>query len=375
MSALEKLCSLENPFLAPENTEELFVEAFRENVIFQREIHPFLKEMDRQAGFDAAKIASLKDALATPPLFVGTLKLHDFLSVKPEDVVLTLTSSGTSGQKTHLHFDAPSLERMEELSRNIFTALGYASDRPAHYLLFSYNRSEASDVGTSWSTEQKMACAPAESVHWLLKRDSSGEFSFDARKAAELLIELASDAPLRFLGFPAFMHSALSEVKKLKPGLVVNPESFVIAGGGWKKHSGEPMKQPEFARFVEKSCGLPAANVRDIFGMAEHGVPYGSCPYGHHHVPACSRLAVVDPLTLEPLRYGKEGQLLLLSPWNTAQPNQSILSTDAAVLGENCPCGIPGTYVASIRRGGTQKHKGCAIAAQDILDKMEDVSR
>jgi hypothetical protein len=170
------------------------------------------------------------------------------------------------------------------------------------------------------------------------------------------------------------MHTALKEAKRLHPSLQVNPESFVIAGGGWKNHAGEPMTQRDFARFVEESCALPASNVRDIFGMAEHGVPYGACSLGHHHVPACSRLGVMDPLTLEPLELGREGLLLLLSPWNSAQPNQSILSTDVVVLEENCPCGLPGTYIASVRRGGTQKHKGCAIAAQEILDRMGSAS-
>jgi hypothetical protein len=108
--------------------------------------------------------------------------------------------------------------------------------------------------------------------------------------------------------------------------------------------------------------------------MAEHGVPYGACSQGHHHVPACSRLAVVDPLTLKPLGLGREGLLLLLSPWNSALPNQAILSTDVAVLEENCPCGLAGTYIASVRRGGTHKHKGCAIAAQEILDRMAALS-
>lgn len=374
MNVLERLCFLDNPFLPPDRTEALFVEAFREAVLAQRQIHPFLKEMDEARGFDPAAIASADDALALPPLFVGTLKLHDFLSVPAESVVLTLTSSGTSGQKTQLHFDRPSLDRMEGLSRKIFAALGFCSDRPAHYLLFSYDRSEASDVGTSWSTEQKMACAPAKSVHWLLRRDGGGAFAFDATATARLLIDLASDGPLRLLGFPAFMHKALTEVARLKPGLVVDGESFVIAGGGWKNHSGQPMRQPEFARFVQESCGLPAEGVRDVFGMAEHGVPYGACSQGHHHVPACSRLAVVDPLTLKPLGLGREGLLLLLSPWNGAQPNQAILSTDVAVLEENCPCGLPGTYIASVRRGGTHKHKGCAIAAQEILDRMAALS-
>ncbi|HOO63553.1 MAG TPA: acyl-protein synthetase LuxE [Synergistaceae bacterium] len=374
MKALEKLCALENPFVPPKETEELFLETLRESFANQRKLHPFLREMDAARQADPSAITSLEEAFRIPPLYVGTLKIHDFLSVPPEEVVLTLTSSGTSGQKTKLHFDAPSLQRMEALSQHIFKALGYYSEEPAHYLLFSYDREEASAIGTSWSTEQKMACAPSKSVHWLLKRDEKGSFSFDLPSTARLIIDLASDGPLRFLGFPAFMHTALREAKRLHPSLNVDPESFVIAGGGWKNHAGEPMKQGDFAQFVEESCGLPRANVRDIFGMAEHGVPYGACPLGHHHVPACSRLAVLDPLTLEPLGFDREGQLLLLSPWNSAQPNQSILSTDVAILKENCPCGLPGTYIASIRRGGTQKHKGCAIAAQEILDRMGKTS-
>ncbi len=374
MNALEKLCALENPFAPPEKTEVLFLEALRENFEEQRRRHPFLQEMDAAKGVNPASINTLEEAFRIPPLYVGTLKIHDFLSVPPEEVVLTLTSSGTSGQRTKLHFDAPSLKRMETLSQHIFRALGYGSSKPAHYLLFSYDREEASEVGTSWSTEQKMACAPAQSLHWLLKRDYTGNFSFDLHAAARLLIDLSSEGPLRFLGFPAFMYTALEEAKRLYPSLQVDPESFVIAGGGWKNHAGQPMKQRDFARFVEESCGLPASNVRDIFGMAEHGVPYGACALGHHHVPACSRLAVVDPLTLKPLGFGQEGQLLLLSPWNSAQPNQSILSTDVAVLEEGCPCGLPGAYIASVRRGGTQKHKGCAIAAQEILDRMRNAS-
>ncbi|NLA63181.1 MAG: hypothetical protein GX857_08190 [Bacteroidales bacterium] len=46
------------------------------------------------------------------------------------------------------------------------------------------------------------------------------------------------------------------------------------------------------------------------------------------------------------------------------------MATDLAVVKENCPCGLEGDYVASIRRGGISKHRGCAIAAQELLDKQ-----
>jgi hypothetical protein len=86
-------------------------------------------------------------------------------------------------------------------------------------------------------------------------------------------------------------------------------------------------------------------------------------------VPIFGRLAVLDPLTMQPLPHGREGLLQLLTPYNTAHANLSVLATDLAVLAENCSCGLKGSYLASIRRGGVRKHKGCAIAAQEILDR------
>jgi phenylacetate-coenzyme A ligase PaaK-like adenylate-forming protein len=367
----DALCSLEDAFAFSPERDSLFTEALFENYRYQYERHPFLRFLAVRGGFSPERAKASGDIYDIPPLFVGTLKLHRFCSVPDEEVVLTLTSSGTSGQKTQLLLDTPSLARLEALSRSVFRGLGFESTEPVHYLLFGYEREHAGAVGTSWSTEQKMACAPAKTVSWLIRwDDASQEFEFDAVAAARRIAELAEDAPLRFLGFPAFMYRAVEELRKIAPGLRVDPRSFVIAGGGWKNHAGVPLSQEVFARFLEESLGLPRENVRDVFGMAEHGVPYGACRYGHHHVPIFGRLSVRDPRTLEVLPHGVEGLLHLLTPYNTAQPNCSLLATDVARLEEDCPCGLPGTYIASVRRGGTSKHKGCAIAAQEILDRM-----
>jgi hypothetical protein len=80
---------------------------------------------------------------------------------------------------------------------------------------------------------------------------------------------------------------------------------------------------------------------------------------------------VRDPLSMKIMKPGEEGLLQLLTPFNTAQANLSVLSTDLCTLSENCECGMPGTYIASIRRGGIRKHKGCAIAAQEILNRSQ----
>ncbi len=368
--AIDRLCALPRAFEPSPARDALFLEAMRESYAYHHERQPYLRRLGERAGFGPAGLKTYDDCFRIPPLFVGTLKLHGFRTAAEGDIVLTLTSSGTAGQKTQLLFDAGSLGRLEALARVVFDDLGFVSPTPAHYLIFGYDRRHAAEVGTSWSDAQIQGLAPTRSEHWLIPWDGQkGEYAFDAQAAARLLIDLAPEGPVRLLGFPAFMHSMMEQVRRLKPDLRVHPDSFIVAGGGWKNHAGTPMTQIEFARYAEEAIGLPAANIRDVFGMAEHGIPYGSCRAGHHHVPAFGRLQTAEPLTLKPLDRGEEGLLQLFTPYNTAQPNLSILSTDLAVLKEGCPCGLEGVYLASIRRGGTHKHKGCAIAAQEILDR------
>ena len=355
--------------------ERLFAEAMAECDAFHRPRQPYLDHLAQRFRFHPPLSPEPGDWRRLPPLFAGVMKLHRFLSIPEEEVALTLTSSGTGGQKTQLCLDRDSLARVEGMGRVVFRALGFCDPEPAHYLMFGYDPSEASDVGTSWSAAQKMACAPAKSVRWLIRRDPSGAFDFDPEEAARYLLERKDDAPLRLVGFPAFMHRAFLEAARLSPGVKVHPRSFLLAGGGWKSHGGTPMTAAAFAAFAEETVGLPAERVRDTFGMAEHGVPYGACRFGHHHVPVFGRMLVRDPLTLEILPHGQEGLLELLTPYNGAQPNQAVLSSDLAVLGRDCPCGLPGDYLASVRRGGVHQHKGCAVAAQEILNRRGGTAR
>jgi phenylacetate-coenzyme A ligase PaaK-like adenylate-forming protein len=368
--SIDSLCSRKEAFDFSDSNESLFIDAMVENYRFQYTVQPFIRHLAHDLGITPDAIKGMKDVLGIPPLFVGTMKLDSFCSVSADEIELVLTSSGTAGQKTQAFFDKGSLLRLRNLAGSCFDALSYRSSIPAHSFLMSYDISRASNVGTSWSDEEIMSLAPVLSSHWVIEwDDKTGGFSFDAEKWAKKFVDLAADAPVRMLGFPAFMYRLIEEVIRIEPHLLVKPDSFIVAGGGWKNHLGTPMTHKTFARFVEDSIGLPFENVRDTFGMAEHGVPYCSCKAGYHHVPIFGRLVARDPLSMQDVGYGREGMLQLLTPYNTAQPNLSVLSSDLAVLRKDCPCGLPGVYIESVRRGGIKKHRGCAIAAQEILGK------
>lgn len=358
------------PFVFDGSKDSLFVEAMKENYAFQLLKHPYLAYEANKRQIKLDDINKIEDLYNIPPMFVDLMKYYDFCSYDKQDIALTLTSSGTKGQKTKSYFDQESLNRLTTMAFSVFLDMGYASSTPVHYFIFSYDISKASGIGTSWSDEQMLSLAPKKSEYWMINWDNKKKgYVFDDEKWARTFIEHSQEGPIRLLGFPAYMYQLVETIKKVHGKIIVHPKSFILAGGGWKNHLGKSMTLKAFRAYMEDNIGLPPHQIGDTFGLSEHGIPYCSCPYGHYHVPQYSRVRVCDPVTLATLPLGEEGALHLLTPYNTAQPNLSLLTTDMVRLGEDCPCQREGVYIKDIRRGGKHKHKGCAIAAQEILNK------
>lgn len=369
--AIETLCQWKAYDESPE-LDALFTQAMAENYAWQYDHVPYVRHLGARASFKPAHVKTIQDCDRIPHLFVGTLKRHAFCSVDKANIALQLSSSGTQGQASLAILDAGSLDRIQRMARQSFIAMGYQSATPAHAFIAGYEPQSLEARGTSWSDEQMLSLSPLLSQHWMIRWDEQSQsHHFDAEGWARQILELGNAAPIRFLGFPAFIHQVVERIHAANRAFRLHPESYVLAGGGWKTHTGQSMTHQSFARYMEDMIGLPAINVRDTYGMVEHGIPYNACEWGHHHVSSYARLRVLDPMTLEALPDGQEGVLQLMTPFNLAQPNLSILSTDLAIILPNCPCGRPGHYLASIRRGGRRLHKGCAIAAQDILDQQK----
>jgi hypothetical protein len=73
-------------------------------------------------------------------------------------------------------------------------------------------------------------------------------------------------------------------------------------------------------------------------------------------------------VTLEVLPPGEIGLLEFITPFNAMMPNLAVLSTDLGYLDPTpCPCGRLSPTFTLVGRGGVEKHKGCAIAAGDIV--------
>lgn len=313
-----------------------------------------------------------KTVLSTdiPPLLVTIFKHHKLISIPENKVKIELTSSGTGGQKSAIVLDNRSYKRIQKIVDNIFSSLGLVDrTQRVNYLCFTYDPKKAGSVGTAFSDKMLTGLTKKRSVFYAIKwKEAINDFEFDLKATVRKLIAFNErPEPTRILGFPAYLWQVCDELERREKKLTLGKGSYIITGGGWKMHANQQVTKEVFKKRVEKILGIPQKNVRDLFGMVEHGIPYVDCECGNLHVPIYARARVLDPESLKPLDDGEVGLLHLMTPYLSSYPSISLLTTDKAVIENNCPCGRKGKTFKILGRAGLAKHKGCAIKALDLL--------
>lgn len=372
LAAVEALCELRNPYDASPEADALFVRSMREIVAWHAERSPFYGRVLAARGFDPASIRTVSDCAAIPSVPAEFFKQHEVLSVSPDRISVTATSSGTTGQKSQMFFDDWSMGSARRLVEFVFRSLGwYTPDSPASYVLYTYEVESGSKLGTAMTDNFLCSFAPAKDVFYALRRTGSGGFDFDVFGCIERFRALASSStPVRIFGFPAFLFFTLQRMKNLGMAPVkLPPGSLVFLGGGWKGHADQAVSPAALYALVTEMLGIPDERIRDGFGAVEHCVPYVECKRHRFHVPVWSRVFVRDVGSLAPLGYGEKGFLHFVSPYMTSVPAHSVMMGDLVSLypGASCGCGIETPYFVVHGRAGTSKNKSCAVAASELL--------
>lgn len=304
-----------------------------------------------------------------PYFFVTALKYHAVKSVPDDQIVLTLKSSGTTGQTSAIYLDRTSLRRIKRIVRHIYLDLNMTNQLKTNYLCFTYDPEVAEDVGTAFSDKLLTGLTRVNHVCYAIVWDQERQdWHLDKGRVREALERYErSGRPFRVLGFPAHTWSVLQHiVEERGENFRFGPRSFVITGGGWKNFDDQQIDPRVFREQVGRWLGIPAGNVRDLYGMVEHGVPYCECEKWKMHIPTYSRVYVRDPATLELLPPGRTGLLQFVTPYHHSFPAISLLTTDRGVVQPRCRCGRQSQVLQLLGRAGLKKHKGCAISALKV---------
>jgi phenylacetate-coenzyme A ligase PaaK-like adenylate-forming protein len=373
MENIQKLCELKSPFQVTEESDGLFLRGMRENIDWHAANNQFFAKLIQSRNFQAKDLQSINDIANVPFVVANFFKAHEELSVPKEKISVHLTSSGTTGQKSQIFFDDWSLGAPQQMIDFIFEENDWISDKPANYLLYSYETEADSKLGTAYTDNFLCKYAPLNSVFYGLRLTGGGGHEFDVFGCIEKLTEWAREGkPVRIFGFPAFLHFTLARMKELNMApLKLSPDSLVFLGGGWKGHADKAIDKLDLYRSVTEQLGIPDKRVRDGFGSVEHCIPYVECEHHQFHVPVWSKVFVRDVKTLEPLPYGEQGFLHLVSPYITSVPACSVLMGDLASLhaGSQCACPVETPFFVIHGRAGLSKNKSCAVAAAELLGR------
>lgn len=374
LQKVQQLCDIEEPYRSSEDMDLLFLQAMKESIRWHAGKNPFYSKLLKINDFDIEAVNEIDDLQQLPFIHANFFKTHEVPTVSKEDVAITLTSSGTTGQKSQMFFDDWSINSGRRMVDFVYDYYGwYLPDSKTNYIVSNYEPEAGSTRGTTNTSMFLTHYAPANDIFYLLRSNGRGGHEFDVFGAIEKLKDYEKQGlPVRVIGFPSFLYFVIRQMTDLGMApLKLSEESLIFTAGGWKGYADQQISKKDFAILVENQLGIPQERCRDGYGSVEHSVPYIECAQHHLHIPVWSRALIRDTKTLEVIGYEKPGFLCFLTPYITSVPAISVMMGDLGMMHppEKCSCGLKTPYIEILGRAGVSKNKSCAVSASELLKK------
>jgi len=290
-----------------------------------------------------------------PMLPVRLFKEYDLMSLDEEQIIKTMTSSGTSGQRVSKIFldKYTAINQTKVLTKILSSFLGtkrlpmLVADTKA----VLKNRNIHSARGAGIIGFSMLGYDLTYALNEDMSLNEHALFSF---------IEKHGDGPVLIFGFTFMIWQYFLEALKKHPRLNLN-NGIMIHGGGWKKLLDQEVDNPTFKRIVFERIGVP--KVYNYYGMVEQtGSIYMECEKGYLHASIYSDIIVRSHKNFASLKYQNRGLIQLISMLPTSYPGHSILTEDIGeILGEDdCGCGRLGKYFIVHGRVKNAEIRGCS---------------
>lgn len=313
---------------------------------------PFKKMMD-SVGFDRNKDYSYTEL---PFLPVRLFKMFELRSIAKEEIVKTMTSSGTSGQAvSRIFLDRDtSAAQTRTLTKIVSSFIG--TQRVPMIILDSesvvkdrnlFSARGAGILGFSMFGSKRMYAL-----------NENMELNVEPLQA---FVEQYHGERIFMFGFTFMVYQHFYK-ELLRLGVKLDLSNAVlIHGGGWKKLISEAVTSEVFRQKLNDVCGIQ--HVHDYYGMVEQtGTIYMECECGHLHAPVFSDVIIRRAHDFSIADVGEKGIIQVLSILPKSYPGHSLLTEDEGILlGEdNCACGRLGKYFKIVGRLKNAEIRGCS---------------
>lgn len=315
---------------------------------------PYKKILDAW-GLDMNHLPSYE---GLPYLPVRIFKEFEMRSCIKEEIVKTMTSSGTTGQQVSRIFldrDTSSLQT-KCLTKIVSSFIG--TKRVPMLILDSSavvkNRNMFSARGAGILGFSMFGSKRCYALNENMELDIEGMKIFLNEHQGETIFMFG----FTFMIWQHFYKKLLES--DYRPDLT---NGILIHGGGWKKLITEKVSPEAYKQALSSVCGIKPENVHDYYGMVEQtGTIYMECEYGHLHTSCFSDVLIRRPKDFSLAEIGEKGLIEVVSMLPQSYPGHVLLTEDEGmILGEDdCPCGRKGKYFKIEGRIKNAEIRGCS---------------
>lgn len=338
--------------------EKLLTERLVELTELHRQNCPEYANILNTVSYEEQKIRSYKDI---PFLPVRLFKELSLKSVPQDEVVKTMTSSGTSGQKvSKIYLDRVTASNQQKAMVKIVNEFTGSSRMPMVILdcpSVVKDRNMFSARGAGILGFSVFGAKKVYALNDNMQLDVEGLEDFLNRYKGQKILLFG----FTFMVWQYFYKELVRLKGEDKTFDLSN--GILIHGGGWKKLVSEAVSPKEFHRLLKDVCGLDS--IHDYYGMVEQtGCIYMECESGHLHASIFSDVIARKPEDFSECEIGERGILQVVSTIPESYPGHSLLTEDEGViLGEDdCPCGRKGKYFKILGRLKNAEIRGCSDA-------------
>jgi phenylacetate-coenzyme A ligase PaaK-like adenylate-forming protein len=294
--------------------------------------------------------------LDLPFLPVRLFKHQKLLSLPQDEVIKTMTSSGTSGQNVSQIFldKKTSAMQVKVLSKIVSNFIG---PQRLPMLVIDCRATVANRLKFSARTAGILGFSMfGRDVEFALDDDMT--LNVDRIKS---FLERYPGQRILLFGFTFIVWQHW--VRYLEDSSLKLPieRGILIHGGGWKQLQSQAVSSDEFKGRLKSVSDIKY--VHNYYGMVEQtGSIFMECEEGHLHTSSWSEIIVRDPLDFKVLSKGATGLIQLLSVIPHSYPGHSLLSEDEGeIIGvDDCVCGRLGTYFRVHGRILNAEVRGCS---------------
>jgi phenylacetate-coenzyme A ligase PaaK-like adenylate-forming protein len=293
-----------------------------------------------------------------PFLPVRLFKEFSLQSIKHDDIVKTLTSSGTSGQRVSRIFldKITSSNQTKVLAKIVASFIG--NKRLPMIILDS----------SSVIKDRTQFSARGAGIIGFSLFGSDKIYAFDDEMCLDVsrlrnFLEAHAGEQIFMFGFTFMIWQYFYKELARSSDKLNLSHAILIHGGGWKKLLSESVSNEEFKQSLYNVCGVEPQNIHDYYGMAEQtGTIYLECEYGHLHTPVFSDVLIRRVHDFSLANINEKGIIEVVSSLPESYPGHVLLTEDEGeIVGEDdCPCGRLGKYFKIYGRIKGAEIRGCS---------------